>query len=98
MVEAQPDAVGFDVVSFAVREVVPVGGLATEEEGEAADAVVRVGVGHHDRHIAGRVEFPGTQGGADAGVAATDDEHLGHVASPCRSRPAGSAREGPSAP
>ena len=81
MVEAQPDAVGFDVVGFAVREVVPVGGLPAEEEREAADAVVGVGVGHHDGHVARRVEFPGTQGGADAGVAAADDEHLGHVAS-----------------
>ena len=80
--EPERDAMRFDVGRLAVGEVVPVRGLAAEEEREPADAVVRVRIRDHDGHLARGVELPGPQRGADARVAATDDQYLGHVLSP----------------
>ncbi len=71
----------FDVLGFAVGKVVPIGGLAAEEERKPADAVVRVGVGDENGDFAREVELPGAERGADAGVAAADDEDFCHITS-----------------
>ena len=80
-VEPQRHAGRFEVGDGAVGEVAPVGDLAGDVVGDAADREVRVGVGDDDGDLGGRVELPGAQRGADAGVAAAD-RNQSHQRSP----------------
>ena len=77
-VQAELHAGGFEVGVGAVGEVAPVGDLAGDVVGDAADGEVRVGVGDDDGDVGRGVEFAGAQGGADAGVAAADGDEVGH--------------------
>ena len=75
-VQPQPHPGGFQVGDGAVGQVAPVGDLAGDVVGDAADGEVRVGVLQDHRHIGGRVELAGPQGGADPGVAAADHDQV----------------------
>ena len=71
-VGSQPHPGGFQVGDAAVGQVAPVGDLAGDVVGDAADREVRVRVSDHHGDIRTGVEFAGPQGGADPGVAAAD--------------------------
>ena len=62
----------------AMRQGTPVRSLATQEERQSANAVIRVFVGEHKRDFACRIEFMRAQSRADAGIATTDDKEA-HV-------------------
>ena len=51
-----------EVGAGAVGQVAPVGDLAGDVVGDAADGEVGVGVGDHQGDLDGRVEFAGAQG------------------------------------
>ena len=59
--EAEVDAVRLDVAHAAVRQRMPVGRLTAEEEREAANAVVREGVGNKHGESTARVDLSGPQ-------------------------------------
>ena len=69
-VQPQPHPGRLQVGDGAVGEVAPVGDLAGDVVGDAADGEVGVGVGHHHGDLGARVDLAGAQRGADAGVAA----------------------------
>ena len=75
-VQAQPHPGCLQVGVGPVREVAPVGDLAGDVVGDAADGEVRVGVGHHHGDLGARVDLAGAQRGADARVAAADCHHV----------------------
>ena len=57
-----------------VGQVAVVFYLPAQVEGQAADAIVWVGVGYHHGYLGFRVYLPGAQSRGYAGVAAADDE------------------------
>ena len=63
----------------AVGQVAPVGDLAGQVVGDAADGEVRVGVFEDYGDIGGRVELAGAQGGADRVAAADHDQVHGRL-------------------
>ena len=72
----QPHPGGFQVGEGAVGQVPPVGDLAGDVVGDAADGEVRVGVLQDHRDVRSRVELAGPQGRADPGVAAADHDQV----------------------
>ena len=72
----QPHPGGFQVGDGAVGQVPPVGDLAGDVVGDAADGEVRVGVLQDHRDVRGGVELAGPQGRADPGVAAADHDQV----------------------
>ena len=72
----QPHPGGFQVGDGAVGQVAPVGDLAGDVVGDAADGEVRVGVLQDHGDVGAGVEFAGPQGRADPGVAAADHDHV----------------------
>jgi hypothetical protein len=58
----------------SVGELPPIWRLATNIEREATDAVVRKGVCQNDGSVHGRVKLAYSEGGADPGVASTNNE------------------------
>ena len=80
-VQSQLQAGLFEVGDRAMGEAWPVGDLAGEVVGDAADREVRITVGDDDCHLAVWVELACTQGGADSGVAASDDQKPRHASS-----------------
>ena len=84
-VEPQRHAGGLEVGGGAVGEVVPVADLAGDVVGDAADRVVRVGVGEHDCDLGGRVELADAERSGDASVA-TADRNQSHRAFTWRAR------------
>ena len=77
-VEAQPHTGRFKIAERAVRELPPVGHLAREVVGDAADREVRVGVVENDVNLARRIEFSHAQCGADPRIAPADDDDASH--------------------
>ena len=75
-VQPQPHPGGLQVGGGAVGEVAPVGDLAGDVVGDAADGEVRVGVRDDHADVGGRVELAGAQRGADPGVAAADHDQV----------------------
>ena len=75
-VQPQPHPGGFQVGQLAVGQVAPVGDLAGDVVGDAADGEVRVGVGQDHGDLRGRVDLAGPQGGTDPGVAAADRDQV----------------------
>src|SRR5438067_1305012 len=57
-------------------QVAPVGDLAGDVVGDAADGEVRVGVLQDHGNLGARVQLAGPQGRADARVAAADHDHV----------------------
>ena len=75
-VQPQPHPGRLQVGDGAVGEVAPVGDLAGDVVGDAADGEVRVGVGHHHGDLRARVDLACAERGADAGVAPADGDHV----------------------
>jgi prolipoprotein diacylglyceryl transferase len=75
-VQPQPHPGRFQVRAGPVGQIAPVGDLAGDVVGDAADGEVRVGIGGHHRDVHARVQFPGAQRGADTGVAATNHDQV----------------------
>ena len=75
-VQPEAHAGGLQIGVAAVGQVAPVGHLPGDVVGDAADGEVRVGVGHHHRHLHGGVELSGSQGGRDAGVGSADGDNV----------------------
>ena len=61
-----------------MSESAPVGRLAAEKIGQAANAEVGIVVRNEDRDFGARPQFLGAERGAYSGVAAADDEEM-HV-------------------
>ena len=75
-VQPQPHPGCFQVGQGAVGQVAPVGDLAGDVVGDAADGEVRVGVLEDHGDVGGRVQLAGPQGGADSRVAAADHDQV----------------------
>ena len=81
------------VVSSAAKvpmgKMAPVRDVSRDVVGDPADGEVRIGVGEHDVDSAVIVEFANAEGGADARVAAADDDDPTQI---CSGSGSGSAR------
>jgi hypothetical protein len=87
VLEQQLNPCLLEFVECSVSERVPVGNLAGEEVGQPADREVRIAVGEQHRDLDAGIDFAGAQGGADAGVAAADDEKTAQTSSSSRTSP-----------
>src|SRR5262249_264672 len=75
-VQPQPHPGRLQVGVGSVREVAPVGHLAGDVVGDAADGEVGVGVGGHHGELHARVDLAGPQRGADPRVASPDGANV----------------------
>ena len=78
MFEEQANALGFYFRYSPVGKRMPVVNLAAQIEWKAADTEIRIPIGDRDGHFACRIEFSGSKGGADPGIASSDDYNVGH--------------------
>ena len=65
-----------------VRQTSPFGDFSTQVERQAADAVIRISIGHHNGGLNGRIYFARPESRANSGVASTDDDQTIHCCSP----------------